>query len=113
MMRDRPDGATLVKMAAARAAHEDRSLIERARAIAAREQAAGEAPLEACRGALVALYGEGELEALLRRLAADIRAGLFDAPGVRREAVHRLLWSMTRQKLAESNPDYLRDAGIV
>jgi uncharacterized protein DUF6285 len=112
-MRDRPDGATLAKMAAARAAHEDRSLVERARAIAAREQAAGEAPLEACRGALVALYGEGELGPLLRRLADDIRAGFYDAPGPQREAVGRLLWSMTRQKLAESNPDYLRDARVV
>jgi hypothetical protein len=112
-MRDRPDGATLARMAAARTAHEDRSLVARARAIAAREQAAGEAPLEVCRGALVALYGEGELGPLLRRLAGDIRAGLYDAPGPRREAMRRLLWSMTRQKLAESNPDYLRDAGIV
>ena len=112
-MRDRPDGATLAKMALARAPHEDRSLVERARGIAAREQAAGEAPLEACRSALVALYGEGELGPLLRRLADDIRAGLFDVPGPRREAVRHLLWSMTRHKLAESNPDYLRDAGIV
>jgi len=112
-MRDRPDGATLAQMAMARAAHEDRALVERARAIAQRERAAGEAPLEACRGALVALYGEGELGPLLQRLADDIRAGRYDAPGPRREAMRRLLWSMTRQKLAESNPDYLRDAGIV
>jgi hypothetical protein len=112
-MRDRPDGATLVKMAAARASYEDRSLVERARAIAAREQAAGEAPLEACRVALVALYGEGKLDPLLRRLAYDIRAGRFDVPGPPREAVRHLLWSMTRHKLAESNPDYLCDAGIV
>jgi uncharacterized protein DUF6285 len=112
-MRDRPDGAALMEMALTRAALEDRALVERAHAIAARERAAGEAPFEACRHALVALYGEAELEPLLRRLADDIRAGHYDAPGPRREAVWHLLWSMTRQKLAESNPDYLRAAGIV
>jgi uncharacterized protein DUF6285 len=112
-MRDRPDGPTLAALAVALAAHEDRALVERARAIAARERAAGEAPLEACRGALVALYGEAELGPLLRRLADDIRAGLYDAPGPQRDAVGHLLWAMTRQKLAESNPDYLRDAGVV
>jgi uncharacterized protein DUF6285 len=112
-MRDRPDGATLMEMAVAWAAREDRALIERAYAIAARERAAGAAPFEACRHALVALYGEAELAPLLRRLANDIRAGLYDAPSPQREAVWRFLWWMTRQKLAESNPDYLRAAGIV
>ena len=112
-MRDRPDGAALAAMAEARSEDEERALIERARAIAARESAAGAVPLEACRGALVAIYGEGELEVLLRRLARDIRAGVYDAPTPPREAVRRLLWAITRQKLSESNPDYLCAAGIV
>jgi Domain of unknown function (DUF6285) len=112
-MRDRPDGASLAAMAAAKWADGEGALVERARAIAAREIAAGDAPLEACRGALVAIYGEGELEVLLRRLARDIRAGVYDAPGPPRDAVRHLLWMMTRQKLSESNPDYLLAAGIV
>ena len=112
-MRDRPDGLALAAMADAASTEVACALVERARAIAARERAAGAAPLEACRGALVAIYGEGELEALLRRLARDIRAGVYDAPGPPRETVRGLLWAMTRQKLSESNPDYLRAAGIV
>ena len=112
-MRDRPDGAVLAAMAAAKWADEERALVERARAIAARESVAGGAPVAACRDALVAIYGEGALEVLLRRLARDIRAGVYDPPGPPRDAVRHLLWMITRQKLSESNPDYLSAAGIV
>lgn len=116
-MRDRPDGATLLDFA--RAALRDltpllpaerqreAALIARAMAIAAREAAAGDAPLAACRAALAELYGEGDLDTLLWRMAAAIRAGDYDAPGAAREQVRRLLWAITVQKLVESNPDYL------
>jgi hypothetical protein len=107
-MRDRPDGATLVKLAAASDANDE--LVARALAIAEREAVAGQEPLDECRAALLRRYGEGDIEALLHRFAADIRAGVFDAPGPVRDAALRLLWAMTRQKLRESNPDYLAAA---
>jgi hypothetical protein len=111
-MRDRPDGPTLRALAeAARAQGEDEALARRALAIAEREAAAGEAPLTECRTALAALYGSGAVSSLLQRLADDIRAGRYDAEGPAREAVLRLLWSMTRQKLREANPEYLAAAG--
>ena len=110
-MRDRPDGATLRALAwAAAAAGEEPTLVERALAIAAREEAAGAAAGAALHEALSLRYGGGDLEMLLRRLAAEIRAGAFDAPSPERTAVRQLLWAMTRQKLAESNPDYLAAA---
>jgi hypothetical protein len=110
-MRDRPDAAFLLTLAReAAAAGETAELVARARAIAERERAAGDAPAERFRCALAARYGEGDLDALLRRLAAAIRAGAADAPGPEQAALRRLLWAMTRQKLAESNPDYLAAA---
>ncbi|HUH85099.1 MAG TPA: DUF6285 domain-containing protein [Stellaceae bacterium] len=110
-MRDRPDGPTLAALARGAAARgEDRALIGRALAIAEREAAAGEKPLESCRAALVQLYGEAALLPLLRRFGDDISAGRFDAPGPAREAALRLLWAITRQKLSEANPDYLAAA---
>ncbi|HET7595023.1 MAG TPA: DUF6285 domain-containing protein [Stellaceae bacterium] len=120
-MRDRPDGAALLDFAQAALRdlapllpaerQREAALIARAMAIAAREAAAGDAPLAACRAALAELYGEGDLDTLLRRMAAATRAGDYDAPGAAREQVRRLLWAITVQKLAESNPDYLAAAG--
>jgi len=122
-MRDRPDGASLLDFARtallrdlapllpAERQHEA-TLIARAMAIAAREAAAGAAPLVACHAALAELYGEGDLDTLLRRLAAAIRAGAYDAPDETREPVRRLLWAITLQKLSESNPEYLAASGV-
>lgn len=110
-MRDRPDGAFLAVLAREAAAQgECPELVARAEAIAERERIAGDAPVERLRRALAARYGEGDIDSLLRRLAAEIRAGAGDAPGAERSALGRLLWAMTRQKLAESNPDYLAAA---
>jgi len=110
-MRDRPDAQTLIALAQ-RAMREggDAAAIARALAIAERERAAGNAPLERCRAVLARRYGDGELAGLLARLAADIRAGLFDE-GAEAAALHGLLWDMTVQKLSESNPEYLATAG--
>jgi L-alanine-DL-glutamate epimerase-like enolase superfamily enzyme len=111
-MRDRPDGATLRRLAldALRQGDEEPALIARALAIAEREAAAGAAPLEALRARLILRYGEGSDNALLARLAAEIRAGAFDTPGTARAAIRQLLWDLTAQKLAESNPEYLAAA---
>jgi hypothetical protein len=110
-MRDRPDSPTLIELARQAAVRNVSSeLVARALAIAEREAVAGPAPLEECRAALRERYGEGDNAALLRRFADDIRDGAFDAPGPARDAALRLLWTMTRQKLSESNPEYLAAA---
>ncbi|HXY99057.1 MAG TPA: DUF6285 domain-containing protein [Stellaceae bacterium] len=110
-MRDPPDAAFLLALAReAEAQGGDAKLAARARAIAERERAAGDAPVERLRRALAERYGEGRIEDLLCRLAGEIRAGAADAPGPARAALRTLLWSMTVQKLAESNPDYLAAA---
>ena len=122
-MRDRPDAAALLDFARAALLRDlapllpeerqhEAALIARAMAIAAREAAAGDAPLRGCQAALAELLGEGDLDTLMRRLAAAIRAGDYDAPGAQREQVRRLLWAITRQKLSESNPEYLAASGL-
>jgi hypothetical protein len=111
MMRDRPNGSTLVDLAReASAGGPDSELVARALAIAEREAHAGQAPPEECRAALLRRYGEGDVEELLRRFADDIRAGVFDASSPARGAALRLLWAITLQKLGESNPEYLAAA---
>ncbi|WP_224249933.1 DUF6285 domain-containing protein [Hyalangium gracile] len=79
--------------------------------IAARQAAAGQAPLEAARHRLAALYGDdgSELSVLERRLASDIRAGRFDPGSADRAAVFAHLWATTRAKAAESSPKALRE----
>lgn len=110
-MRDQPDGRALLALAQeAKRRGEDPALVARAMAIAAREAAAGPAPVEAIRARLARRYGVAGIEALLARLAADIRVGVFDAPGPEREEVLRLLWEITVTKLRESNPEYLAAA---
>lgn len=121
-MRDQPDGSRLLEFAREALLRDlapllpaerqqEVAFIARAMAIAAREMEAGEAPLVECHAKLAALYGAGDLDSLLRRLAAEIRAGTYDAAGPARAEVHRLLWAMTVQKLGESNPDYLAASG--
>jgi len=122
-MRVYPDAATLLDFARVALLRElapllpaerqhQATLIARAMAIAAREAAAGAAPLAACHRALAELCGEGDLDTLLRRLADAIRAGAYDAPGAPRDQVERVLWAITLQKLSESNPDYLAASGV-
>lgn len=109
-MRDRPSGAALAALAHALseegALGEEDALAARCRAIWAREAGAGDA-FAAYRAALAARYGAGEERWLLERLAADIRGGALDDGSADREALGALLRAITRQKLAESNPDIL------
>lgn len=107
MMRDRPSGTTLAALADALGAQDWRAA--RCRAIAARERAGGDAfaPIAA---ALRARYGEGDDRGLMTRLAADIRAGALDEGAGGRAALAALLRAITRQKLLESNPDYLEES---
>ena len=121
-MRDRPDAEillaltrqTLEELAALEPAarREAAGLIERCLAIVERELSYGASGFAECRMMLAALYGENWQEGLLARLAADIASGAFDAPGSRRDALYRLLWRITMQKLRESNPDCLAANGL-
>ena len=91
------------------------AMIANAMAIAARETEAGEAPALAALGRLDALYGGPPRElhgaALAetlrthgRRLAADIRAGRYDANDERQRALIEHLRESVRAKLRISNP---------
>lgn len=90
-------------------------LLAAALEIAAREAALGPPALAARRERLSALYGEAPDPAedaaaavarLERRLAADIRAGAFDAPGPRRDKAYEALCAAAADALAVSNPRY-------
>lgn len=94
------------------------AMIANAMAIAAREAAAGEAPAHAALGRLNALYGTPERElhgaalrdavrAHARQLAADIRAGRYDANDEKRRALVEHLRETVRAKLRISNPKSL------
>lgn len=112
MMRDRPSGAELMALAAELAGPGDEALVERCRAIAAREARLGDAGWHECHAALRAIYGDGDAAALFHRLARDIRAGGYDTAGAARDAVRGLLRQVTRRKLGDANPDFMRDEGL-
>lgn len=107
-MRDRPSGPELAALADALAASD--RVAARCRAIATREQSAGDEAFEEARAALTARYGAGDDKMLLTRLAADIRAGALDEGSADRGMLAALLRALTRQKLSESNPAYLNEA---
>jgi hypothetical protein len=116
-MRDLPDADTLLALAAAALARADvtdaeRALAARCRDIAAREREFGAAVYAAVAAELKSLYGEDDAAVGLRRLAAEIRAGRYDAPGPERARIERLLWALTVQKLRESNPGFLDGARL-
>jgi hypothetical protein len=92
-------------------AHYQALMVARAMAIAARQLEAGEGPEEAARTRLAALYGtpSATLEDLERRLAADLRAGAFDEPGAKRDAVFRHLLDSAQAMAAESCPKALSE----
>lgn len=127
---DRPDGAKLLDIARRVLLDEllpllpeerrvDVLMVANAMGIAAREAEAGSEPVRAALLRLAAIHGEAlpeapgedEARALLarldRRLAADIRAGAFDA-GERRDALVTHLEATIRARLAISNPKVLK-----
>jgi uncharacterized protein DUF6285 len=110
-MRDAPDTSVLLRLAAevgacSDATEDERRLADRCRAIAAREQLYGTAVYGALHAALARLYGWQDAASLLRRLAGEIRAGRFDAPGPERTSIERLLLEFAAQRLRENNPDF-------
>jgi len=112
-MRDRPDVDALTALAdAAGGSGSGPDAVALAHAIAAREAAAGAAPVDAWAARLARLYDASEGEpaadpaALERRLAAELRAGALDR-GPRRAAVRAHLIATVRAKLAEVAPDLI------
>lgn len=99
-------------MALARAEGGEKALVARCKAIAEREAQWGEAGFDACRALLRMRYGEASDCVLLMRLTAEIGAGAFDEPGPTRDWLTRVLWEITRQKLRESNPEFLAANGL-
>ncbi len=107
--------AALAREAPCRGA--DQSLVRLARDIAAREAAAGAAPLIAERDHLAQFYGEAVdpaepvAQALMRlnaQFARDLRAGLFDRR--QRKAALQILRRSADARLAETNPDYVGES---
>ncbi|HUZ71650.1 MAG TPA: hypothetical protein VMU87_01580 [Stellaceae bacterium] len=110
-MRDPPEAAQLLALADASPAAEWH-LVRRARDIAVREQGFGMTAYDAVAAELRLLYGPLDGARLLRRLAADLRAGRFDAPDPVRARLRHLLLALAAQKLRESNPDFLTGTGF-
>ncbi|MCF3631107.1 DUF6285 domain-containing protein [Thalassospiraceae bacterium LMO-SO8] len=110
-MRKNPSGPALTEIADATEAAADpgagnanyvAAMIRNARAIAARQAAAGDAPERAETASLKALLGaNGTLDDLNRALARAIRTG--NAP----KGTHAHLTAGMRAELGESNPRYL------
>lgn len=96
-------------------------MVANAMAIAEREAAAGDAHLKEELRLLTELYGEQasadagasleeKLDALNRRLAKDIRAGVLD--GACAQGVRALLRTQVLARLRISNPKYLKTYGL-
>jgi len=102
-MRDRPSAAELRDLIARNDAPAATHAL--ASAIVAREDQAGAAPVAAWAARLAVLHGDAAAppEMLERRLARDLRAGVYDrGPG--RIAVRAHLIATVRAKLAEIDP---------
>ena len=120
-MRDLPSGAALLALGrdlidellplVPPERHRELRLVATAMAIAEREAIAGDTPVRDILGQLAEFYG-GPDDALLHRLAADLRAGAFDACAMRGRAARAILWRMTMMKLREGNPHFLAANGF-
>ncbi len=129
-MRDRPSGPELLWQARRVVLDEllqhlpddkryDALMVAAAMATAAREGEAGDGPLRRAHDELARLFGERAhapaerdalqeaLDGLMRRLAAGIRGGDFDAD----PDVHEALYRTTVDRLGESNPKHLKARG--
>src|SRR5271170_6932559 len=89
--------------------HRELRLVATAMAIAEREASAGDVPSRDIAEQLVEFYGCAELgpnNALLRRLARDLREGAFETCQTRGRAARAILWRLTIVKLREGNPQF-------
>ena len=95
--------------------HRELRLVATAMAIAEREAIAGDAPRRDILGLLTEFYGcseHGPDDALLRRFAAELRAGAFESCGTRERDARAILWRLTIMKLREGNPLFLAQNGV-
>jgi hypothetical protein len=109
--------------------HRDLRLVATAMAIAEREAEAGGAPAQEIAGMLQRLYGQdphrprasclpggqdarGPEVDLLRRFAAELRAGAFAECESRGRKARAILWRLTILKLREGNPGFLAENGF-
>ena len=123
-MTDSPDGAALLEEARRTLLETllpllpperryDGLMVANAMAIAAREAGQGEALLLEAVKRLAALFpasahaSENELPELESDLAREIRAGLCDAPGPRRDAIRDYLRRSATARVRVSNPKAL------
>jgi len=123
-MRDLPSGAALLALGREKLLDEllallpperQLRLVATAMAIAEREALAGDAPARDIFSALRRFYGYAESapdDGLLRRFAADLRAGVFAACEPRARAARAILWHLTIMKLREGNPQFLAENGF-
>ena len=123
-MRSRPDAQELLEIAERTLSGEvapdmskrqryNVALISSALGIARRELAGGPTAWPDELDTLKALYGGDGLEMdasalhhLTRRFAADLRAGVYDAPDARRKTAGKLLREDVLARLNEDNPRY-------
>jgi hypothetical protein len=125
-MRDLPSGAALLALGRELLLdqlvpllpperHRELRLLATAIAIAEREAVAGDGPARDIGERLADLYDCAELgpnNALLHRLACDLREGAFERCDMRGRAARAILWRLTIIKLREGNPQFLAENGF-
>jgi hypothetical protein len=104
--------------------HRELRLVATTMAIAEREAEAGDWPAEEIAVRLSELYGppasrphcgqdaHGPENRLLRRFAAELRAGAFERCESRGRIARAILWRLTILKLREGNPGFLAENGF-
>ena len=122
-VRDLPTGPALLSLARDVLLHElmpmlpnewhlTARLVANSMAIAEREAVAGDEPAQEILRVLEKLYGDGEQDVLLRRLAQDIRAGDFEESQLSERHVREILWLHTITNLRSANPRFLNANGF-
>jgi len=125
-MRDLPSGAALLALGREllldqllpllpQERQRELRLLATAMAIAEREAIAGDAPERDIGERLAEFYAcraAGPDDALLRRFAADLRAGALEQCEMRQRAARAILWRLTILKLREGNPQFLAENGF-
>jgi hypothetical protein len=126
-MRDLPTGPALLNLARdvlldelmpllPQEARLDARLVANSIAIAGREAEAADAMSETITRELEKFYGgeksKEEAGDLLRRLAADLRIGVFENSRQQEDKARQIIWRLTIAKLRQANPRFLAANGF-
>src|SRR5262245_23673916 len=124
-MRDLPTGPALLALARdvllrdlmpllPSEAHLEARLVADRMAIAERDGLSGEAPVQQIWREMERLDGDGSNgeAGLLRQVAGDLRAGLFEENQSRERSAREILWRLTIVKLRQANPRFLNANGL-